>query len=236
MKTVFITGSNRGLGRGFVDYFSTQDFTVFAGVRNLQDFDPQLKKNPKVIPILIEVSDDKSIKDAVQSVLVVANKIDFLINNAGANKDSVTGGHKELVCNLTSLDRQTLQKIFDINTISPMMVLKNFLPLLSCDPSYVINISSGRASYHDENENTNGNYGYRASKTALNMLTFCSVFDLPKNVRTFTVHPGSVKTDMNPAGKSLPFDQARMIVDITNNWNEAFNGRFLRFDGTPYPL
>ena len=160
----------------------------------------------------------------------------MLINNAGTNKDTATNNHKELVCTLPQLDRKSLLKMFDINSISPMMVLKYFLPLLKGNPSFAINISSARSSYKDENPNTNGNYGYRASKAALNLMTLGSLFDLPPNVKTFAVHPGSVKTDMNPVGTDLPLEQAKKIISITDNWKEEFNGKFLRFDGTLYPL
>ena len=68
------------------------------------------------------------------------------------------------------------------------------------------------------------------------MLTFCSLFDLPKNVKTFAVHPGGVKTDMNPNGEHVPIEQAEKMIAITKNWKEEFNGKFLRFDGTFYPL
>ncbi len=116
------------------------------------------------------------------------------------------------------------------------MILKIFLSLLVPNPAYVIHISSNRASYHDELINTNANYGYRASKAALNMMTFCSLFDLPKNIRTFSVHPGIMKTDMNPTGKDDPLGQAKKIIAITDNWKEELNGKFLRYDGTFYPL
>jgi hypothetical protein len=45
-----------------------------------------------------------------------------------------------------------------------------------------------------------------------------------------------VKTDMNPTGDQLPFEQAKSIIDITKNWSDEFNGKFLRYDSTLYPL
>ncbi len=107
---------------------------------------------------------------------------------------------------------------------------------MKAKPSFIINISSNRASYHDELKNTSGNYGYRASKAALNMMVYCSVFDLPSNIKSFTVYPGRVKSDMNPSGVDDPFKQAEKIVKITKNWQEEFNGRYLRYDGAFYPL
>ncbi len=236
MKTVFITGANRGLGKGFVEYFLKQNFSVFAGVRDPSSIDQELKENPNLKIVEIDLTSDNSIAEAASVVAYKTQHLDFLINNAGVNKDTATNNHKEKATVLSKLDRQSLLTMFDINSVAPMIVLKKFLPLLTANPSFVINISSGRASYHDEYENNSGNYGYRASKTALNMFTFCSLFDLPRNVKTFAVHPGGVKTDMNPTGTMFSVDQAEKIITITKNWKDEFNGKFLRFDGTFYPL
>lgn len=236
MKTVFITGGNRGLGKGFVEYFLKQGLWVFVGVRNPASFDKNLSPNSNLTIVPIKISDDESIKKAVALVKEKTDHLDFLINNAGTNKDSATNNHKELVCNLSQLDRKSLLYMFNINSISPMMVLKEFLPLLTGNPSFVINISSGRSSYKDEYPNTNGNYGYRGSKAALNLMTFSSLIDLPKNVKTFTVHPGGVRTDMNPTGTDKPIEQAEKIISIAKNWKEEFNGKFLRYNGVLYPL
>ena len=221
---------------GFSKYFLNEGFKVFIGVRQPKKVSAELKKNKNLIIIKLDVSDDKSIKVAFKEVSNQTDHLDYLINNAGLNKDSATNGNKELVCNLKDLDRISLLKMFDVNSVSPMMVLKSFLPLLNSQYSFVINITSGRSSYKDEYPNTNGNYGYRASKAALNLMTFSSLFDLPKNVKTFAVHPGGVKTDMNPTGEHDPVEQAKMIVDISKNWKDEYNGKFLRFDGSFYPL
>jgi NAD(P)-dependent dehydrogenase (short-subunit alcohol dehydrogenase family) len=236
MKTAFVTGGGRGLGKGFAKYFLDKGFQVFIGVRNPKKVGEDLENNKNLVAVKIDVSDDESIKSAFQEVAKKADHIDYLINNAGLNKDSATNNKKGLVCNLNVLDRASLLKMFNVNSISPMMVIKFFLPLLNSKPSFVVNISSARSSYKDEYPNSNGNYGYRGSKAALNMMTFSSLFDLPQNVKTFAVHPGGVKTDMNPTGEHKPIEQAKRIINITENWKDEFNGKFLRFDGTFYPL
>jgi NAD(P)-dependent dehydrogenase (short-subunit alcohol dehydrogenase family) len=233
MKYAFVTGGNRGLGRGFVDYLSSSGYYVFAGIRKpTSEF-----KNGKFLEwTKIDVSDDKSIEKAVEYVSHKTKVLDLLINNAGVNKDTATDSQKEFVCSLKELRRQNLLTMFDVNSISPLMVSKYFLNLLTSNPSFIINISSCRASYNDEYKNSTGNYGYRASKAALNMLTHCSTWDLPKNVKTFSVHPGGVKTDMNPTGENDPVEQARKIIQISENWKDGFNGKFLRYNGVEYPL
>ena len=194
------------------------------------------KESETYIPVEIDVSNDESIKAAAQEVRKHTNALDLLINNAGLNKDTATNGDKTLVCNLDKLNREYLLKMYDVNSISPLIVVKEFLPLLKATPSFVINISSCRASFHDEFANSNANYGYRSSKIALNMMTFGSIQDLPENVKTFAVHPGSVRTDMNPDGTETPLEAAESIVKIVDNWDDKFNGKFMRYSGELYPL
>ncbi len=233
MKYALITGAGRGLGKGFVDYLLDQGYFVFAGLR---EFRSEFKNKEGLEYVTLDVSDDKSIGDCLNEISSKTDHLDLLINNAGVNKDSVTNNHKELVCNLEKLDRKLLLEMFNVNSISPIINTQRFLGLLKSNPSFVINISSCRASFHDEFENSNGNYGYRASKIALNMMTFCSIKDLPENVKTFAIHPGSVKSEMNPVGDQTPYDQAEKIISITRNWKDEFNGQFMRWSGKKYPL
>lgn len=233
MKSAFITGANQGLGYGFVEHLLEEGWRVFGGVRKKT---PLLPSAENLSWIEIELSDDESIDRVIAEVRERVGAIDLLINNAGINKDTATDNHKEKASDLKDLERTVLQKMFDINSVAPLMVLQRFLPLLTANPAFVINISSDRASFHDEFENIYGNYGYRASKIALNMLTFCSLHDLPANIKTFAVHPGDVRSGMNPDGPDDPKVQAQKIVAIVEDWNDDWNGKFMRYDGSLYPL
>lgn len=233
MKSAFVTGGNQGLGYGFVQILLTQGYRVFGGTRQLS---LDLPQHENLFWIEINLESDDSIEAAVRKVSEHTNSIDLLINNAGINKDTVASESKEKVGSLVSLDRHLLHKMFDINAIAPMLVLQKFLPMLANQDSFVINISSCRGSFHDELANKFANYGYRGSKIALNMFTFCSVLDLPKNIKIFAVHPGEVKTSMNPSGKNEPIVQAEKILSIKNKWNDEWNGKFMRYSGEEYPL
>lgn len=233
MRSAFVTGANRGLGYGFVEHLLDNGWRVFGGVRERAS---SLRKAENLYWVELELSDDSSIMQAVAKVRKQTNTIDLLVNNAGINKDTATNDHKEKVSNVKDIERGAMQKMFDINSIAPLLVLQKFIPLLTPDPAFVVNISSDRASFHDEFKNPYGNYGYRASKMALNMITFCSVLDLPANIKTFAVHPGNVRSDMNPVGKDDPKVQAKKILSITETWNDDWNGKFLRYDGSLYPL
>lgn len=233
MQTALVTGAREGLGLGFVSALSDSGWRVFGGVRAIDGVMPTLHR---VEWIELDVTDDVSIIRAAALVRERAGTLDLLVNNAGVNKDTATGGHKELVTKLPELSREPMLRMFDVNALGPLFVAKQFVPLMPGDPSFIINVSSCRASHHDKEGNAHANYGYRASKAALNMLVRCSLFDLPRNVRTFAVHPGSVHTHMNPDGEHEPLDQARQILSIIDAWSDDKNGGFLDTDGSFYPL
>ncbi len=233
MKRALITSAHQGIGSGFLEYLLEKGFQVFSATR--KDIDQQIK-HPNLEWLHLELTDNKSIESAFKLVSKKADCIDLLVNNAGVNKVTATNNHKEKVSNLSDLDRSMLIDMFNVNAIAPIIILQKFLPLLKSKPSFVINISSSRASFHDEFENSSGNYGYRASKIALNMLTFCCIKDLPNHIKIFSVHPGSVYSQMNPLGELTPKQCAENLLFITENWKEDWNGKFLRFDGSLYPL
>lgn len=233
MTSAFITGANRGLGYGFVEYLLGEGLMVFGGTRKVDDTLP-VREN--LFWIECDVTSDESLDRAVQAVQAKIGSLSLLINNAGTNKDTIPQDDKDMVSRFGFLDREALLNMFDINAVSPIIVTQKFAPLLTAEPSFVINISSARASFHDGHAGSTANYGYAASKVALNMLTFCSENELPKNVRTFAVHPGGVRTDMNPDATSEPIDQAQKIIAITKDWDDSLNGKFLNRDGSLYPF
>lgn len=233
MKYAFVTGAGRGLGAGFVKYLSKNGYFVFASVQIIK---PEYNNSDSVEYVQCNISDDQSITSCVNQVKTKTSCIDLIVNNAGINKYSATGGHNELVSTLGHLKRDNLLSMMNVNALSPLIVTQAFRELLICKPSFIINISSDRASYHDEYDNPTGNYGYRASKAALNMLTFCSTTDLSDNVKTFAIHPENIKSDMNPVGKQSPIEQAEKIMAIPTNWKDEYNGKFIRWDGNYYPL
>ena len=233
MKYAFVTGAGRGLGVGFVDYLLDQGYFVFAGVREIKE---DYKNKENLAYIVCDVSSDDSIQKCFETISSKTDILDLIVNNAGVNKDSVTNGHKEKVSELKNLDRKLILEMFNVNTVSPIIIVQKFFDLLKSNPCFVINVSSCRSSTHDEFEGGYPNYGYASSKSALNMMTFRLSKELPKNIKTFAVHPGSVKTDMNQQGDQTPYDQAKNILEITKNWKDEFNGKFMNWNGSQYLL
>jgi NAD(P)-dependent dehydrogenase (short-subunit alcohol dehydrogenase family) len=229
MKTVLITGSNRGIGKALTEYYLNRGFVVYAGVRTL---DKTVTDNPNFRQLQLDVEDDDSIKAAVAHIKNESKVLHVLINNAGISKRSAGIPSPESVSHLGELDRTALLKMMDVNSISPVIVAKYAVPLMTDADSFIINVSSLRATYENSADGS-GNYGYSSSKLALNMLTLCLAYDLAENISTFAVHPGSVKTDMNSGGTMTPLESAEAIGQIIQNWRPEYNGRFLNYNGQP---
>jgi len=230
MKVALVTGASRGLGKAFAEFLAKNEYLVYAGVR---DLDAAKFSSNDIKPVELDVTNDRSISKAAELIRREHGSVDLLVNNAGVNKDTATAGHSELVSDLNTLDRDYLLKMFNINAISPLMVIKQIVTLMARG-GYIINISSARASFKLAESDGRANYGYKASKAALNMLTQALVLDLPSNVFAIAVHPGNVQTDMNPGGSVKPTQAAAMIYESVIKNAENINGKFVKNDGSPH--
>lgn len=238
-KVALVTGAERGLGLGFVKVLLGKGFDVIAACHNATDTRLQEISAANVVTLRMDVADDGSIKEAFEEVRKNHSAIDLLINNAGVNSDTVSAYNPDGVRKLENLDRSLLLRMFNVNAIGPLMVIKTFLPLLkAAEGSRVINISSERASFNARDKAANyNNYGYAASKIALNMFVRDAAHDLaPFHVFTFAIHPGWVKSDMNPNGNLLPEEAARKILGVADRVTPEQSGKFFDNDGRLYEL
>lgn len=236
MKTALVSGAARGLGRGIAQYLAKNDFYVYAGVRSLEqdiDYGPCAKNVQK---ILFDVTSDESIQEAISKIRSEKQSLDLVVNNAGLARSSAIFGGKEFVSDIPSFDREKLLLMFNVNAIGPMMVAKYSLELMTNPNSFIVNISSKRASFQDDYNERTRTSGYRASKLALNMFVKCLVDYLPENVQTFAVHPNEVITEMNPNGEFTPYQAANALYKLIENFDSQNNGKFLNYDGTIYPV
>ena len=218
MPTVLVTGSNRGIGLQLVRQLKERGDDVIGVCREANE---ELQATGATIVSGIDVSDGASMP--ALSAAVGDQQIDVLINNAGIlQRDS-----------LADLDFDGMLEQYRVNTLGPLRVTEALLDNL-VKGSKVIIITSRVGSIEDNS--SGGNYGYRASKTAVNQVGTNLKHDLaPREIAVALLHPGLVATDMTGGTGVAPADSARGLIQCIDRLDLANSGGFWHAEGYELP-
>jgi len=221
MKNIFITGGNRGIGKGLVEEFSKDNNVIFSA-RNTEKakliIDTLGGKN--IDHVIMDVGDSESVQKGIKNLKSRITSVDVLINNAGI----LIPGLKHKI-DAIDTDDDSIMKTFNINTVGALRVCKAVIPLMP-PKSRIINISSGMGQM--EGMGT-GSLAYRLSKSALNAMTIVLSQELMvKSIKVNAICPGWVQTDMGGYEATLTVkESAESIKKFTLSDNFP-NGKFLR--------
>lgn len=231
-KCIVITGAARGIGRALVEESVRLGYHVIAVTRRSSSFkEPPLCLKMQVDTIEIDdIAREDDILKIGDELRLRTSKIDILFNCAGVSTKTI-GKDRSATSQLGSLKMADLTRMFQINALAPLLLTQEVRGLLKAAAiGRVINISSRDASFALK---TSGwNYGYTASKVALNMLTLALAHDLRSdNVISVALHPGWVRTDMGGSAAPLePPRAAQNILRLALNLDLAQSGAFLGVD------
>jgi NAD(P)-dependent dehydrogenase (short-subunit alcohol dehydrogenase family) len=192
MKTVLVTGANRGIGLALCHAYARDGWSVIAVCRHSN---PTLEAIPNTqIEAGIDVTCSQSL--ATLQAHLADRAIDVLINNAGLLA-------KTQLANI-ELELQSYRDQFEVNTLAPLRVTNALLACL-VSGSKVIIITSRMGSIADNT--SGGHYAYRISKSGVNSAGRSLALELaPKGIAVGLLHPGYVKTDMT--GQTGQIDSA----------------------------
>lgn len=188
-RVVLITGASSGIGLACAKMLADKGYIVYGTSRKASYPPTTVKKNFYMIQM--DVTDEGSIKRAVNFIIEKEGKIDILINNAGFG---LAGSVED-----TSMKEAFEQ--FDTNFFGVHRVIKEVLPFMrERRKGYIINVSS-----------IGGIIGlpfqpfYSASKFAVEGLTEALWHELkPFGIKVILIEPGDLKTE---------FTQRRVFVE-----------------------
>jgi len=192
MKTILITGANRGLGLGVALQLAKKDFTIILTSRkhkyakSAADSIIHKSGNKNVYPFELDLNSSRDLYILPQQIMQQFEHIDVLINNAGVLLNDQ---------DCTEVSQDILDKTMAVNFFGPVLLSQKLLPMIKkSNDGRIINVSSGMGSL---SESAPGHAAYRMSKSALNGFTAALAADLSQfGIKVVSVCPGWVKTDM----------------------------------------
>jgi len=229
-RDIFITGASRGLGLALVGAFLAEGDRVYAGLRGESPRFIRLRDQypSSLHPVVLDVTDESTIRAAAREVASDVDGLDVLVNNAAVldrEKSAQTIQH---------LDVDFLRATLDVNLSGALRVLKHFFPLFAARPgAIIVNISSEAASLADCTRDAW--YDYCISKVGLNMASRILQNHLKETaVKVLAVHPGWMKTSMGGTeAPREPEESARSILALTRRSWAMDDPIFVDSDGNP---
>ena len=231
MKTLLITGANRGIGLEFVRQYAAEGWQVFACCRKPAAAD-LLNRLVNQFPDRIQahaldVSDHQQIEQLAQTL--TDQPIDLLINNAGVyppDRGDAFG----------KTDYAAWQHAFEVNTMAPLKMTEAFIKHVArSELKTIVTITSKMGSVADNRGG--GSYIYRSSKAGVNIVVKSLSIDLnPQKIIAVVLHPGWVKTDMGGPGALITTEQSVTgMRRVIGNLTLQDSGKFYAFDGQIVP-
>ena len=184
MEHVVITGADRGIGFALTEIFLKNGYTVYDGQfmptwHQLADLQQQYPDRLHIVPL--NVGDDQSVKEAARSIGALTGQVDYLINCAG-------------IFPLVD-DAPAFSSAFQVNSLGPLRVIEQFLPLMQTGTKKLCTFSSETGVIPLMQRTKD--FSYCVSKSALNMAMHMLFQQLRPEGYTFRLfHPGWVKTYM----------------------------------------
>ena len=230
MKTVLITGANKGIGWGLAKHLGLSGWKIIIGARHQGRAETAVNELKSLgIDVLgwvnIELTDLASLELAVKEINEKYPALSMLVNNAGIPGNmSVDGQHTEL---------SDIKETIDVNFIGTFYLTKMLMPLLEKNSGRIVNVTvpSEISPYWHP-------LAYVASKAAQNAMMGVLAMEFQQNntpLEIFSIHPGPTTTDLN-GNMSLPgFHDIETVgskmAELIND-NKNHQGEFIEL----YPI
>ena len=221
IKTILITGSNRGIGLELVKQSLSKKFSVVGTFRNKENAQALFQLNSNNLKLFaMDVVDEKSILNVSKNI---HKPIDFLICNAGINNGY--GGIFD-----QDHTHEKMLEVLNVNVIGSILTVKHFSTILNKNAKIILISSIMGVQNHTGSSATI----YRASKAAVNNIMISISEDFKsKKITVASFHPGWVRTDMGgPNAKLSAKESASSLIKSFENLTFEDTGKFFNYDGS----
>ena len=118
IQSALIQGGSGGLGRALVNRIlrSNQFDQVVVTGRDIQKID---SRDPRVIPVQLDLLSDQSVVDASTAIALQIDKLNLVVTTAGILQDESFGLKPEK--KLADLTRSNLETVFSVNCFGPFL-------------------------------------------------------------------------------------------------------------------
>jgi len=142
---------------------------------------------------------------------------------------------------LKDLSAEKFHKLFAVNTVTPALIAKYFIPKLGRETPSIFAALSARVGSISDNR-LGGWHAYRASKAALNMILKNAAIETSRRNKQAIIvglHPGTVDSDLSkpfqdnvPKGKLFtPQYSAEKMLAVLENLTPEQTGKTFAWDG-----
>ena len=185
-QVAVVTGSSSGIGYETSLILARNGFLTYATMRNLNKSENMklivAKENLPIQIKQLDVTDDVSVKNAIQEISSEAGHIDVLVNNAGYG---LNGAFEDL-----AMDEIKAQ--YETNVFGLVRTTQAVLPIMRRQKSgTIVNISSGAGRFGFP-----GSSAYVSTKFAVEGLSESMSYELePFGIKVVIVEPGVIRTN-----------------------------------------
>ena len=223
-EIVVVTGSNRGLGLGWVKHYLAEGSSVIATCRKPAEARELIALSEqygnRLLIEQLDVTDEESINRLGSKLEHHEVAIDVAISNAGVTVTEEFG----------SWTRKGFEANISVNTIGAALFAQMVAPHLN-DGAMLVQLTSAVGSISRARRD-NPLDAYAVSKAGLNMLTKRLAVKLKdRNILVVSVTPGRVLTDMNPNGIITVEESVALMTSSLQDLTIEDSGTFINNEG-----
>lgn len=187
-RVALVVGASSGMGKACAEYLREQGYYVYGTSRRASfPVDSSYRQEQGFLTMIpLDVTDDCSIKKAVDFVIAQEGQINVLLNCAGYGLSGA----------VEDISREEAHRIFDTNMIGMMMVCKQVLPhMRSQRQGLIVNIGSVAGLFALPFQSM-----YSATKYAVEAMTEALRMEVrPFGIKVSLIDPGDVSTGFTKA-------------------------------------